>query len=136
MRVSAKKFFEQIEKSISYDIEQSIGKNIVPYEGFRYKKIMKNKLGSKGYVEILIKDFKYSEIYVAEFKSVSGINEISYDIKELEENYIEVTYIERFIGKTKMLNANFNFMNFLYKRRAKKLAIKMLKSIESHIINC
>lgn len=135
MCVSAEKFFEQIEKSISYDIEKSTGKKIIPYRGFKYKKIMQNKLGRKGDVEILIKDFKSPTIYIAEFKSINGINEISYDVKELGEDCIEVTYTESFNGNTKMLNVNFNFMNFFYKRRAKKRARKMLKSMESYIIN-
>lgn len=94
---------------------------------------MKNKIGRKGDVEIFITKFQSPVAYSAEFKSVNGINKISYIINEVGENSIEVLYFEDFEGNTKFLDMNFKLMKFFYKRSAKKRAVRMLKKIESYI---
>ena len=131
--VQPEDFFQKIEESIVYDIEQSVGKKIKPYKGYKYKKKMKSKVGKKGNVEILITEFKYPSNYSAEFKSLTGVNKISYAIDKIEDYCIEVTYNESFEGKSKSYNLNFKLMNFFYKRKAKKRAHRMLKAIESYL---
>ena len=69
----------------------------------------------------------------ASFKSINGINKISYTIEEIEEYCIDVTYCEEFEGNSKSIDMNFKFMQFFYKRRAKKRASKILRAIESYL---
>lgn len=42
-------------------------------------------------------------------------------------------YKEEFIGKTNSMDLNFKIMNFFYKKRSKKRAIRLIKSIETYI---
>lgn len=131
--VSEVDFFKKIEESISYDIEQSVGKKIKPYKGYKYTKKMKSKMGRKGNVEILIKEFKPPICYSASFKSLNGINEISYTIDKIEDYCIDVIYKESFQGNKTSYNLNYKLMNFFYKNRAKKRARRMIKAIEAYL---
>ena len=82
----------------------------------------------------MICDFKVPNSYSAKFKSVNGINKISYKIHKVNENEIDVTYKEEFEGNSKSVDMNFKFVGFFYKRSAKKRARKMLKSLESFLM--
>lgn len=137
LRVSANKFFNQIIESVCYDIEKSTGKKLGASNlksGYKYKKTMKNKLGRKGSVEVVICDFKIPISYSAKFKSVNGINKISYKIDKINDDEIDVIYKEEFEGNSKSVDVNFKFVGFFYKRSAKKRARKMLKSLESYLL--
>ncbi len=137
LNVNQNKFFNKISESVCYDIEKATGKKINPgslYKGYKYKKIMKNKMGRKGKVEIIITDFKYPVAYGAKFKSINGINKINYKIHKINDDTIEVTYTEDFSGNTNSININFKFVSFFYKRKAKKRAKKMLKDIELYLL--
>ena len=60
LNVSAKDFFSKLEESVIYDIEKSTGKKLVPrdiYNGFKYTKNLKNKLGRRGEVDVIITHF-------------------------------------------------------------------------------
>lgn len=131
--VDVNEFFNQLETSIAYDIEQATGKKIKPYKGYKYKKVMKNKVGRKGEVEVVITDLTPPKCYSASFKSINGINKISYIIEEIEEYCIDVTYREEFEGNTKAVDTNFKLMQFFYKRRARKRASKILRAMESYL---
>ncbi len=136
--VDIQDFFHKIEESVIYDIEQSTGKKMIAKDikkGFRYTKKMKNKLGRKGDVDIVISKFVSPISYAAEFKSAQGINKIEYLIEEVESKCIDVTYREDFLGYTSSANWNFKLINFFYKRRATKRARRMLKAIEHYIQN-
>ena len=74
--VDVNEFFNQLETSIAYDIEQATGKKIKPYKGYKYKKVMKNKVGRKGEVEVVITELTPPKCYSASFKSINGINKI------------------------------------------------------------
>ena len=62
-----------------------------------------------------------------------GINTIYYNIEEVDDENIDVIYKEEFIGKTNSMDLNFKIMNFFYKKRSKKRAIRLIKSIETYI---
>lgn len=137
LKVNQNKFFNKISESVCYDIEKSTGKKISPgslFKGYKYKKIMKNKMGRKGDVEIIITDFKYPVSYGAKFKSINGINKINYKIDKIDEDVIDVTYSEDFLGNSSSINANFKFVSFFYNRKAKKRAKKMLRAMESYLL--
>ncbi len=136
LNVSAKDFFSKIEESVIYDIEKSTGKKLVPrdiYNGFKYTKNLKNKLGRRGEVDVTITHFVSPKLYGANFKSAMGINTIYYNIEEVDDENIDVIYKEEFIGKTNSMDLNFKIMNFFYKKRSKKRAIRLIKSIETYI---
>lgn len=136
LNVSARDFFSKIEESVIYDIEQSTGKKLVVrdiYNGFKYKKNLKNKLGRRGEVDVIITHFVSPRLYSASFKSAMGVNTICYNIEEVDDENIDVIYKEEFIGKTNTADLNFKVMNFFYKKRSKKRAIRLIRSIEAYI---
>lgn len=134
--VTAEDFFTQLAESIAYDVSESTGKKIRPkqlHKGYSYHKTMKNKVGRKGSVKVVITEFDYPLSYSAEFHSVNGVNKMGYHIEKLEDGFIGVSYMEDFEGKTKSQDLNFRFMNVFYKKRAQKRARKMLRAIEAYI---
>lgn len=134
--VSAEDFFTQIAESIAYDIKESTGKNIRTsqlHKGYSYTKTLKNKVGRQGNVKVTIAEFEYPKSYVAQFKSSTGVNMISYQIEVLDEDSIGVSYKESFEGDTKTHDANFKLVSFFYNRKAKKRAKNMLRSLEKYI---
>lgn len=128
-------FFKYIAESVAYDISEATGKKIRPKQiqkGYKYKKKMKNKVGRKGDVEVIITEFDAPLRYSAEFKSLTGTNYLSYTIEEFEKGRIGVTYMEDFKGITKSKDLNFKLMNVFYKGKAKRRATKMLRAIEEY----
>lgn len=135
LHVSAEDFFAQIAKSVAYDAQESTGKKVRPShlrKGFSYTKKMKNKTGKKGEVLVTITEYKVPVCYKAKFESFSGINTISYEIEALEDG-IGVSYKEDFSSDSKATNLNGKLVGALYKNRAKKKAVKLLRSIENYI---
>lgn len=134
--VSAEAFFTQLAESIAYDVCEATGKKIRPkqlHKGYSYHKKLKNKVGRKGDVKVVITEFSIPTAYCAEFHSYGGVNKLGYHIEKIDTDYIGVTYTEDFIGNTKMANMNFRIMNAIYKKRAKKKAIRMLRAMETYI---
>lgn len=99
--VNADVFFEKIAESVAYDVTASTGKKVRPkqiHKGYSYMKEMKNKMKREGKVKVTITDFEAPRIYKAKFESSQGINTISYEIEQLDEDHIGVTYMEDFSG--------------------------------------
>lgn len=134
--VSAEAFFTQLAESIAYDVCEATGKKIRPkqlHKGYSYHKKLKNKVGRKGDVKVVITEFSIPTSYCAEFHSYGGVNKLGYHIEKIDTDCIGVTYMEDFIGNTKMANMNFRIMNAIYKNRAKKKARRMLRAMETYI---
>ena len=134
--VSAEAFFTQLAESVAYDVCEATGKKIRPkqlHKGYSYHKKLKNKVGRKGDVKVVITEFSIPTAYCAEFHSYGGVNKLGYHIEKIDTDYIGVTYTEDFIGNTKMANMNFRIMNAIYKNRAKKKARRMLRAMETYI---
>lgn len=135
LHVSAEDFFKQIAQSVAYDAQEATGKNIRPSQlrkGFSYTKKMKNKVGRKGDVKVTITDYKEPVCYKAKFETANGTNTISYEIEVLE-NGIGVSYQEDFSSDSKATDLNGKIVGALYKKKAKKKAVKLLRAIENYI---
>ncbi|NBI07205.1 DUF3284 domain-containing protein [Senegalia massiliensis] len=136
--VNKEEFFEFIYESIIKDIEESTGKKLSKediIQSYKYDKNLKNKLGRAGNVEVTILEFVPYKKYVAEFKSNQGKNIISYEINNLNNEKINVTYFEDYIAPDKLKDWNFKLMNFFYKKKSMKRAESILKNIERYIKN-
>lgn len=136
--VTAEEFWNTLENSLAYDITQATGKNVRPKQikkGYSYTKTLKNKVSRKGGVKITITDFDQPKKYAAQFESAQGVNTISYEIEQLDDEHIGVTYREGFDGASGAKSANFKFMSFFYNRGAKKKATRLLRAIEKSILD-
>ena len=138
LKVSAEAFFDQLVKSVAYDICTSTGKQITEeqiHQGYCYEKKMNSKLGQTRNVKVKITDFTVPVCYGAKFKSVAGTNIIRYTIEPLNEKEIMVTYTEDFKGESKSQDLNYSLMGAFYKRKAKKKTIRRLHDIENYILS-
>nr|WP_300002023.1 DUF3284 domain-containing protein [Tissierella sp.] len=136
--VSKEEFFDFLSASIIGDIKQSTGEELLKEdiaENYTYEKNIKNKMGRAGDVKVTIVDFKPFEKYRAKFTSFQGDNIIAYEIEELKDDQIHVTYSEDYIAADKMKALNFKLVNSLYKKRALSKSETILKNIESYIVN-
>lgn len=136
--VTKKEFFGFLSDSIIQDINENTGKKLLReeiFENYNYHKNMKNKMGRQGEVKVTIVEFKPCQIYTAKFQSNQGENIISYNIKELANKKINVTYIEDYIAPDKLKALNFKLVNLLYKKRAQLKSETILKNIENYIHN-
>lgn len=136
--VTAEEFWNTLEVSLAYDITQATGKNVRPKQikkGYSYTKNLKNKMKRQGSVKVTITEYEEPKKYAAKFESGQGINYISYEIEQLDEEHIGVTYSEGFDGASGTKKVNFKVMSFFYNRGAKKKAIRLLRAIEKSILD-
>ncbi|MBS4535457.1 DUF3284 domain-containing protein [Clostridium sp. D2Q-14] len=136
--VTKEEFFEFINDSLLQDIKTSTNREVSKEDikkGYTYEKELKNKLGRAGDVEVNILEFEPCKEYIAEFKSNQGTNRISYNIKNLNDEKINVTYSESYIASDKLKDWNFKLMNLFYKKKSISRAESILKNIERYIKN-
>lgn len=134
--VSAEDFFNCVAESVAYDISDITGKKTRVkqiHKGFTYNKTMKNKVKQKGDVKVTITEWNPPYEYSAIFASSGGENTLSYQIEDLSDGYIGVTYRENFIGASKNKDMNFKIVNVFYKKKAKRRAVKLLRAIENYV---
>lgn len=133
--VDAQDFFSSVAESVAYDISDVTGKKTRVkqiHKNLTYTKVMKNKLRRKGDVKVTITKWDPPYTYEASFTSLQGVNTISYQVEELSDGYIGVTYQEDFHGTSSSKDLNFKLVNLFYKRKATKRAKTLLRAIEKY----
>lgn len=136
LKVGATEFFDALASSVAYDIAQATAKEISPeqiHSGFCYKKRMKNKVGQKSYVDVVIKQFVAPVCYEADFRTSQGTNVISYKIEESNDGNIVVHYRESFEGENTLGALNYKIVSWLYNKSTKRRISRLLSSMESYI---
>lgn len=136
MNISDNELYNSIIDSIVYDINGTTKSNISKNElksGYSYVKEMNTKAFSKGKVKIIIEELIEPKVYAARFISGKGDNYLRYEIKKINQDKIEVKYIEDFKGNSKMNTWNYNILSRFYKRSFLKRAEKTLDNIERWI---
>ena len=126
-------FFERIEKSILADIRLSTGKSIAPEKlnGHKYKKVTAGKHPLE--MKVKIKAYRRPERYEVRFTSARGVNAMSYRVKPLPGDAMEVTYSETFDGAQPQRGIFAVLNDKLYDFRVKRHAKSLLKSIERDV---
>ncbi len=137
MEVSAKELFDVIVPSVIYDIKQATGKSVnvsALHDNYTYKKKLKSKMGKDASVRVTITRFTYPTIYEAEFDSGAGKNRMRYEVEELDNGNIGLSYMEDFEGQGKMAAMNGWLVGLVYNHKAKKDIKKRLRAMERSII--
>ena len=138
LNVSQEAFFDFLVTSIIQDIEQNTSTKILKADikpGYSYAKKLKTKVGKMGSANVNIVAFEPNAHYAASFESNQGTNFISYQVKKLEADKINVTYIEEFIAADKLKEWNFKLVHFIYKKKSIQRAETNLKNIEAYILS-
>lgn len=137
MDVTAKELFDVITASLEYDIKTSTGKtvhlrNIKP--GYTYTKHLNSKMGHGTKVQVTIEELTEPFVYAAKFDSQTGVNRIRYEIEELEDNQVGLTYEESFEGSKKMYDWNTKLLTWVLSIPNKRNLKKRFRELESSII--
>lgn len=138
LAVSPEEFFDFLYQSIQMDIKESTGKRLNPNEikeGMTYSKEMKTKMGQTGEAKVTLSVLDPNKKYQASFSSNQGENITTYIIEEKDEQLIELTYKEDFVGAGFLKKLNYKLMILFYNRRAKKQSIARVRQIEKYIKN-
>lgn len=127
------KAFKLIMEGLMSDIEYETGKrpNMEDLtEGFTYIKKLKNKFGNEGNVDVTITKFDIPNYYEAHFQSKQGLNVLSYELKDKDDEAFDLIYQESFDSGKTSHNLNFKVMDFLFKRSSKKRVKIMLDQLQ------
>lgn len=138
IKATAAEMFDLLMNSAKHDIEQATGEEILLDDlvsGYTYEKKLVNKLGSEGNATGTLAKIEKPHIYEAEFSTIRGVNKLSYELKPLEDGYLNVIYKEHYEPISKNAELNFKFTNFFYKNSVKKRMVRMIYMMEAHIRN-
>ncbi|MFI3227776.1 MAG: DUF3284 domain-containing protein [Clostridia bacterium] len=134
LNVSLDEFFDFVEKSIKYDIKNATGEDIDQVvQGYSYEKTLANALKQSGNVLTTIEKYERGSCYQSKVTSNQGFNYMTFDVAEIDDENVEVTYSEEFISHRKMNNLNYKFMLKLYKKRIDRRMNLLVENIELSI---
>ena len=132
LNVTAQEYFKVLEDSIIQEILYHTNKEVTPYSGYSYNKIMTTYAGHKRDTTVTITDFVQNKLYRCEFGS---INKTVLEINIVErEDGITVSYIESLLSDSGKYNTNFKLVGGLLSPIHKRKAKKKQKAIEAYII--
>jgi len=136
MNTTADRFYDLLISSVKHDIEQKTETSLDLKDlksGYVYKKALTNKLGKQGQAKTTLTKIEPPHCYEAQFETPRGVNTISYQIKDLDDNLIEVTYSENFDSTSAAVALNFKIMSFFYKRSTRRRMRYLLKQMNRHL---
>lgn len=138
MNVTARDFFDMLVDSVLYDIKKSTGKKINRsqfHKGTNYrKKIKTNAKGKKGVlVKVTVTAFEAPYLYEATFSGDTDSTRIRYEIEELEDDQIRVTYSED-AGNVSGVNKPMRWLQTKIGQRNLKASLDgMEKAVQEHM---
>ena len=128
------KCFALLEDACLEDIKASTEEEtntISLHAGYTYRKVLKTKMGVSGHVDVEITEFEAPKHYSAAFSSAQGINTITYELTQIDDDSMSVHYVEDFVSLTKSKNLNYKIMSKLYKKSTMKRANMLLDQLEN-----
>ncbi|WP_156299039.1 DUF3284 domain-containing protein [Streptobacillus canis] len=131
IKVSSKEFFDFLIENLRQ--EMNIKGKIK--EGMRFSVNLKTKTNqvTKSTAEIM--NLTPNERYTLKYYSSLGENIVDYQIKEISSDEIKIIYDEIYITNSTMQRYNQMFVEFFYSFFLKRKKKKMLKAVESYLIN-
>lgn len=97
LNVSAQQFYDYLLHQVRKDIEKSTKKKHLTFEdldGFQYSKRLKSKKGKVLELNIKVGPLIENRYYELSYETPTATNRYFYDIKVIDDNHIEVTYVE------------------------------------------
>ncbi len=134
LHVSAEAYFSTLQKYLLKDLRKTVDRSLKMSDlkpGFTFSKTYK-RAKEDDYVstqEIVTMDF--GKAYCLKFSVPGGYQVISHDIKEIDENTIEVEYEE--VIETK--EVGLRVKQFMRRGKSRKLMHQILSNLEKEIQN-
>lgn len=135
LNVSAEAFFCEITKSIIGDVKRQTGKNIRVSQlkpKMNYKKKIPGRSSSNAEVVVKILECELNRVYSSSFTSKIDETIVKYEIEQIDDNKIKVTYTETYHILQKH-HGHFGEGRYFEKKSVKR-AKKLLKQIEETIL--
>lgn len=123
LNISAECFFQVLEDSFLHESEnQTLKLNA------SYKKELTNTVSKSVNVTVTITEYDPPHIYKSEIVTNSDVNTILYEVNQVSDNEICVTYTEDFKSKDKSRTLNYKFIMFFMKKRSiKRMNLQLLQ---------
>ncbi|MCL1950766.1 MAG: DUF3284 domain-containing protein [Turicibacter sp.] len=136
LQATPDEFYSLLMNSIKYEIDQATGKDTNKSQiktGFNYTKMLKNKLGRPAKATATLTKIEKPYIYEAEFLTGRGVNRVRYAIKELEEGFINVNYVEEYDPISKPHELNHTVMSWIFTKPSERKAKALIEMMGEYI---
>lgn len=121
--------FDQIMKSVLYDIKQATGRDYTEHElaHLHYRK----KFGNGQAGEITVKQLTHNVVYGYEMSAPRNHYYVEYRLAGTDDGNTQLAYTEKVIGDKKMTDANNMIGIFLLGWQRKRNFKKMMRQMET-----
>lgn len=130
LNVSSKEFYNLLLDNLKKEL------NIKKLEkGMKFKKELRSKFSQKVESSVKLINLEENKVYSLLYKTSLGENVVKYLIKDIDDENIEVEYIEEYYTDSFWNKYNNMIVEFLMSYFLKKKKKRVLKQIEEYIKN-
>lgn len=130
LNVSSKEFYNLLLDNLKKEL------NIKKLEkGMKFKKELRSKFSQKVESSVKLINLEENKVYSLLYKTSLGENVVKYLIKDIDDENIEVEYIEEYYTDSFWNKYNNMIVEFLMSCFLKKKKKRVLKQIEEYIKN-
>lgn len=130
LNVSSKEFYNLLLDNLKKEL------NIKKLEkGMKFKKELRSKFSQKVESSVELINLEENKVYSLLYKTSLGENVVKYLIKDIDDENIEVEYIEEYYTDSFWNKYNNMIVEFLMSYFLKKKKKRVLKQIEAYIKN-
>ncbi len=130
LNVSSKEFYNLLLDNLKKEL------NIKKLEkGMKFKKELRSKFSQKVESSVELINLEENKVYSLLYKTSLGENVVKYLIKDIDDENIEVEYIEEYYTDSFWNKYNNMIVEFLMSYFLKKKKKRVLKQIEEYIKN-
>ena len=136
--VSAQQFYEYLLQQVRKDIEKATKKSHLTLEqldGFTYSRILKRQKGDPLEIKIKVGPLIENRYYELSYETPTARNRYFYDIRQLEDHRIQVTYVEENGAKTALNNWVYKTRVKFKEKHVEQRIRQTLTQIEAYILN-
>ena len=130
LNVSSSEFYNLLLDNLKKEL------NIKKLEkGMKFKKVLRSKFSQKVESSVKLINLEENKVYSLLYKTSLGENVVKYLIKDIDDENIEVEYIEEYYTDSFWNKYNNMIVEFLMSCFLKKKKKRVLKQIEEYIKN-
>lgn len=138
LKVSSTDFFNEIVRSILSDIQRQTSKTMHASQikpGLKYKKKIEGRSSTNAEVTIKVLQCIPNKVYESSFTSSIDVTTTKYEIEELSDDEIKVSYSETYqLLDNKKLKSKKIIGDAYINKKSEKRGKKLLKHIEDYIL--
>lgn len=133
LNVRSNELYEILMASLKAEIKQYTDKDVEPYSGYKYDKILPSYSKSDRDVQAIVVALEENELYAMQFNTKIDTTNLKILIKEDNEQ-VHVFYEETYDSEIKKLNFNHKVITFVTTFFNKRKVKKRFNAIEQYII--